>query len=107
MWVFTETGFVSAVVDWSDPATIVVRARDRVSLHPIASATDAPVEPTPEHDYPFRVRVSRPQFAAWLAESVEAMDYHNFKNRVDETRGERFHDALSRVWGVMFDVQER
>lgn len=104
---FTETGFVSAVVDWSDPDTIVVRARDRASLGPIATAADAPIESTPQNDYPYRVRVSRPQFAAWLAGSVEAMAYHNFKDRVRATRGEGFHDSLSRVWGVMLDVQER
>ena len=34
MWIFTSTGFVSAVVHRDDADLIVVRARDRESLQP-------------------------------------------------------------------------
>ena len=43
MWVFTETGFVSAVMHFSDNNVIVVRARESESLDGIAALADAPI----------------------------------------------------------------
>jgi hypothetical protein len=43
MWIFTSTGFVSAVVHRDDPDLIVVRARDLESLTPLIERTGAEV----------------------------------------------------------------
>ena len=107
MWVFTDTGFVSAVAHYDDPDMIVVRARDRESLKGVASIVDVPVVSTPHNDYPYRVHVSRAVFQQWLTTSVADMEYTNFKNRVHETRGDRFYYALSSVWNTMHEVEER
>jgi hypothetical protein len=107
MWVFTDTGFISAVAHYDDSDTIVVRARDMASLDGIAALADVAIQTTPYNDYPFRVHVSRPIFQEWLCAAVTDMEYTNFKNRVHETRGERFHDALSDVWSTMHDVEDR
>ena len=36
MWVFTETGFVSAVAHRDNPEILIVRSRDRHSIEPLA-----------------------------------------------------------------------
>ena len=107
MWVFTETGFISAVVHYGDPKVIVVRSREPESLDGIAALADAKIVSTPNNDYPWRVHVSRELFQRWLAASVADMSYTNFKNRIDETRGDEFHSALSEVWSVMRSIEER
>lgn len=106
MWVFTETGFVSAVCHYNQDGVVVVRSRDRQSLEDLAATADVPIENSPANDYPYRVWISKQQFREWLSDSVEKMAYTNFKNRVHDTRGEEFHDALSSVWSVMHDVED-
>ena len=106
MWVFTETGFVSAVCHYDEDGVVVVRSRDRDSLEIIAKITDAPIENSPHNDYPYRVHITKEQFKSWLNESVMNMDYTNFKNHVYDTRGPEFAHALSGVWSVMHDVED-
>ena len=107
MWVFTETGFISAVVHRDDNNIIIVRARETESLDGIAAMADAKIVSTPVRDYPWRVHVSREMFQQWLSASAADMQYGNFKSRIHVTRGDEFYAALSRVWDVMHDVEER
>jgi len=106
MWVFTETGFVSAVVHFDDPEMLMVRARDRVSLEGLAKVGGAEVYDTLEGDYPHRVVVSKQAFQDWLLERVAEMSYHNYKSRVAEVRGYAFAAPLHDVWEVMHEVEE-
>lgn len=106
MWIFTQTGFVSAVHHYSEPDTMVVRARDRVSLESIARSTDAPIEKTPVSDYPYRVHVKQAAFTQWLIAAVESLDYTNFKDRVGDTRGHEFAHTLMGVWNIMHEVED-
>lgn len=48
MWLFTDTGFVSAVSDGSD---LMVRSRDRESLVPLAAVAKVEIKKTPKNDY--------------------------------------------------------
>ena len=105
MWVFTETGFVSAVMHRDDENVIVVRARETESLDGIAALADSKIVSTPNRDYPWRVHVSRATFQQWLASSADDLRYTNYKNRIHETRGDEFYSALSKVWSVMHDVE--
>ena len=107
MWVFTDTGFISAVAHYDNPDTIVVRARDKASLDSIAALADVAITSTPYNDYPHRVHVSRRIFQQWLTTAVADMEYTNFKNRVHETRGDRYYHALTGVWSTMHEVEER
>ena len=107
MWVFTETGFISAVMHHDDENIIIVRAREPQSLDGIAALADAKIVSTPVRDYPWRVHVPRAIFQEWLSAAAEDLSYTNFKNRVHDTRGEEFHSALSEVWSVMHAVEER
>ncbi len=107
MWVFTEAGFVSAVMHFSDNNVIVVRARESESLDGIAALADAPITSTPKNDYPWRVHVPRATFQQWLATMAADMSYTNFKNRIHDTRGYEFYSAFSEVWSVMHAIEER
>lgn len=106
MWIFTETGFVSAVRHYDDPNLVVVRARDAQSLEVLAELAEAPIEKTPENDYPYRVGVKDETLKFWLSTSVDMLDYTNFKNRVDVSRGNVYHRALSDVWTTMHEVTD-
>lgn len=107
MWVFTETGFVSAVKKADQPELITVRSRDRKSLEPLAQLALEEVIETPFGDYQYRVFVNGDLFAKWVAEQANAIDYDNFKNRVAKTRGYGFARALSDVWVAMLKTKDQ
>lgn len=107
MWLFSETGFVSAVAHRDDPDLLVVRGRDRASLAPLVERTGAPIVEGAGTDYPCRVIVGRDAYGAWVAELVAGIGYGNFKGRVARTREPAFLDALHDVWGVMRRFGER
>ncbi len=106
MWIFTETGFVSAVRHFKEKDKLVVRARDQQSLEALANAVGSEIVRTPSNDYPYRVFVDDSVFAAWLSKQTLAVDYTNFKNRVHDSRGHDFADALMSVWSAMHQVED-
>jgi hypothetical protein len=55
MWVFTTSGFVSAV--YKDDA-MQIRARDRKSLEGLSKQTGASITSTPLADYPYRIAIT-------------------------------------------------
>ena len=105
MWVFTETGFVSAVRKHDRPNVITVRSRDRKSLESLAQAAGVEIWISPHGDYPYRAFVEPPVFTEWVAEQADQIDYDNFKNRVAKTRGYDFVHALHNVWVAMLGVE--
>jgi hypothetical protein len=104
MWVFTTSGFVSAV--YKDGA-IQVRARDRRSLTPLAKQTGAEIIATPLADYPYRIAITNEQFASWVSKQAMAVDYKNFKSEVADTLGYDFAKPLNQVWSAMHDVEDK
>ncbi len=103
MWVFTTSGFVSAV--YKDGA-LQVRARDHKSRQPLAKATGATVVATPLADYPYRISITNEQFADWVNQEAISIDYKNFKSEVSDIRGYGFAKPLNQVWSVMHDVED-
>lgn len=106
MWIFTQTGFVSAVQHRDDPDLLVVRARDRLSLEPLAAAATLDITTNATSDYPYRVIVSKDDFAAWTLAQIEDLNYPNFKNQVAVTRGKKFASHLSDVWATMLRAED-
>ena len=106
MWIFTETGFVSAVRHFSEPDQLVVRARDQISLENLADLCGAEIKRTPVNDYPYRVQIADKKFAVWMTNQISSTTYTNFKSRVHETRGHHFADTLMNVWSAMHDVED-
>jgi len=68
IWLFTETGFVSAVRHFSEKKKLVVRSRDRESLENLASYAKLAIRNTPSNDYPYRVHIDDSELASWLLE---------------------------------------
>ena len=106
MWLFTETGFLSAVRHSENPDALIVRARDEESLRGLSEAAQTQIMATPEHDYPFRTMVSKDLFAEWVLEQVSNLDYTNYKAHMWSERPE-FGDALHDVWVAMHQVTPR
>ena len=103
MWVFTTTGFVSAV--FKDNA-LQVRARDRRSLQPLAKQSGAKIIATPLADYPYRIAITNEQFSQWVMNQAMSIDYKNFKSEVAGTLGYGFAKPLNQVWSAMHDVED-
>lgn len=106
MWIFTSSGFVSAVQDWNDNNLVLVRARDHSSLEPLAVAASVEIATTPDADYPYRVSVTKDAFATWVSVQAAAIDYPNFKSEVAVSRGAVFARVLGKVWDVLHGVED-
>lgn len=103
MWLFTNTGFVSAVKHGND---LVVRSRDKESLEPIAGLAKKEITSSPNSDYPYRVITDSETFARWAQHMALNIDYPNFKSEVAQVRGHDYAHALTRVWSVMHEVED-
>lgn len=106
MWIFTETGFVSAVRKPEHPDLITVRARDRQSLEALAEKANVEIKKSPRGDYPYRVFVGDGPFIEWFLDRGAELKYDNFKSRVYKTRGPEFARALGNVWSAMLAVED-
>jgi hypothetical protein len=106
MWIFSETGFVSAVRKSENPDVITVRSRDRESLEPIAAHAGVEIAQSPYGDYPYRAFVKPEVFTSWLSEVSDSLDYDNFKNHMAHTRGYDYAHHLGSVWSVMLDTED-
>jgi len=106
MWIFTETGFVSAVRKNDNPDVITVRSRDRESLESLVSKAGVDIAKSPYGDYPYRAFVKPEVFAAWVSEVAESLNYNNFKSHVAHTRGYDDAHEIGRVWSVMVDTED-
>jgi hypothetical protein len=103
MWIFTNTGFVSAVSNGRD---LMVRSRDRESLEPLAESANSEIIATPANDYPYRTIVSHQVFLRWVSHMASNITYKNFKSEVAATRGHDFAHPLMKVWSAMHEVEE-
>jgi hypothetical protein len=103
MWIFTNTGFVSAV---SNGKELVVRSRDRLSLEPISEYAQSEIKKSPVSDYPYRLTIDKDLFAEWLSKMAKSIDYRNFKSEVADLRGDHFAYPLMKVWSAMHEVED-
>jgi predicted lipoprotein len=106
VWVFSGTGFVSAVRKADRPDVITVRSRDRKSLEPMATKANVEIKVSPYGDYPYRAFVEPAVFTEWLAQLASQIDYDNFKNQVSLTRGHSYTKALHDVWVAMLKTED-
>ena len=107
MWIFTETGFVSAVKKPKDNGLVSLRARNHASLEPIATSYGVTIINTPHGDYPWRTFVTNEQLADWLSKTALELDYSNFKSRAHKTnQSSKFINALHDVWAIMTQTED-
>ena len=107
MWLFTETGYLSAVQKDPTKPVLSVRARDRRSLADLAGRFDLKIIQTPMADYPYRVEVPKEQFAKWVTDEVAQINYSNFKNQVAVVRDSKFAKLLGSVWSIMLGAEDK
>jgi len=107
MWIFTPTGFVSAVKKPQDKGLISLRARDHVSLEPIATEFGTEIINTPFGDYPWRTFVTQEQFVKWVSDQAASLNYSNFKSQAHrKSQSAKFINALHDVWAVMTHTED-
>ena len=107
MWIFTDTGFISAVRKTERPDVLTVRSRDRESLEALTSVTGDEIVSSPQGDYPYRAFVDPSSFSQWVADTALNVDYNNFKSQVATTRGYSYTHALHEVWAAMLATEDR
>lgn len=109
MWIFTELGFFSAVIDSKDKKTIVVRAREITALQALRTGYDLDkyeITTSYDSDYAFRIRLPHTVWNEVVKELSAAIDYPNFKSAVAKLQGRNNYErALHEVWQVMADTQ--
>lgn len=104
MWLMLSNSFLSIVdkVEPPDPAQLLVRARIAGDIERVFP--DAVVTHTPQADYAYRATLPRTAIAAALADTIDRLDYANFKNSVADPQR---HDAYLDCWGAMHELQVR
>ncbi len=111
MWFFTKYGFFDAVQqDGVAEDELVVKGRVEDHLRWLVDflpghSTDA-ICYAPDRDYPYRLRVKKADFARAVEAMITEIDYPKFKPAAGQKCGERFHDMLLTVWGVVRGLQE-
>lgn len=100
MWIMLNNAFISVVDKAPNPDQLVVRAR--VEGHIEAVFPKAEVIHDASGDYLFRAFIDRVDVADAMFKAVMDINYPNFKNSIKDNR---YHDACSRVWGVMSGLQ--
>lgn len=107
MWLFSETGFLSAVQKDSSKPYLAVRARDKKSLADICEKYRLEIIETPMADYPYRVEMPKDQFAEWVVGEIEQINYSNLKNQVALVRDSKFAKLLGSVWSIMLGAEDK
>jgi len=105
MWLTTTEGFFSAVEDRDEQGSVLVRARVRGDLEQLADALGVEVLEMPAADYPFRVRVSKADWAGYVANCAGRIDYDNFKDAVAARQGHDRAEVYMGVWSALRRLQ--
>ena len=107
MWIFTQDGYISVVQHFNPTpgAELLMRSRSAGHLYDLLclvlteEEVDDRVLVTPDHDYPYRILVSRELFGQVVAASMARLDYSNFKARCSQTLGGADAGVLNRDLG--------
>ena len=103
MWIFTKRGFLSIVQHNSMPGHFQVKSRVADPLEQLWP--DHEVEVIDWADYRFRITIPKDEVLAALKDEVEDVLYTSFKNECEAN--ESYHYALTRVWAIMYNYQQR
>jgi hypothetical protein len=118
MWLVTRYGFYSIACAQKpdgkiDPSKLMMRARSATHLDnlkarfPVLAGQE--IRTTPDHDYRWRLIVTKATWSKIVAELVEEQEWSNFKNEAHRYQGDAGSDyvrALHDVWSVMNALQE-
>lgn len=104
MWIFLSSGFLSVVADKADPSGDRLLVRARRAGHIESVFPEAEVFSVAGADYAFRAWIPRVRVAQACQEHVQAIDYVNFKDSIDDPA---YHDAALAAWSAMHRYQSR
>lgn len=103
MWIVKNDAFLSVVKDRHNENQYAVRARVREDLvNAFPDFVDFIIE-SDDSDYRFRIFVTKDELKDMLSDSVDSIDYDNFKSSVLEKWR---YNAYTAIWGIMYRVQE-
>ena len=97
MWLFTNHGIFSIVQHTKRKDTLLVRARRKEHLESYFSGYK--IQYTPERDYQYRIFMSRKNLGDFLFNSVQDIDYTNFKNSIHD---KKIKSIAKMVWQIIF-----
>ncbi len=104
MWVFTKSGFFSAVRHTDQPDVLLVRARFEGDLERFCRThglhgIKKTIRETPDADYRFRAEIPCKAFAEAVKAEALAIDYPNFKAAVHD--GTERDEAYMSCWSAL------
>lgn len=111
MWLFTPTGYYSAVMHRKNHDSVMVRCRAKLHAERLVDffEKDKPAleETPPPADYRWRVTITKRQWAEFVAYMSLQIEYDNFKNDAGkQTNPNGYVTSLHRVWDVMSGFQD-
>lgn len=111
MWLITPFGFFSIVRKPSDirKDTLTVRARIASDLDELRNLHLPELGPTAKSagtDYRYRAVAPRAAVARAMRQTVEVLDYSNFKDAVAERQGQARSAVYHDVWSVLMRLQK-
>ena len=111
MWIFLPYGFFSVTESHQKNGTLQVRARVRKHLENLKEAwcltLKMKIVETKDADYRFRIIVGRKDWGTILDTETQRIDYPNFKDEAHRLNDPDWDEALLRVWGIMYRLQEK
>lgn len=93
MWFCGNRGFLSAVEDRNNEDYLIVRARRKDHL--LNYFPDRPIYTVKDSDYPWRISISKVDYADFMRDQALKITYSNFKNSVSE---HELHAFYMKVW---------
>jgi hypothetical protein len=112
MWLITQHGFFSIVANSYNPneGSHQIRTRCEADAHTLKAmaALAGEVVETPQADYPFRIVVRQEELTNVFALLSKAIDYDNFKARVDASPTQRHKSPFyHKVWAILNQLPPR
>jgi hypothetical protein len=102
MWLFCTDGFFSAVENRNNSKEVIIRARSVSDVQTLSKVLGVPWnESDALADYPFRLTCSKTQWAKYLSEAANSIDYDNFKSAMEKSFDVSRMSQLHDVWRTM------
>lgn len=113
MWIFSKIGFVSVVQNWENSDELLIRGRAKEDIDRIGSFAFeicnkfVETKVTMDHDYYYRIKLSKKDFGKIMCHLVGQIDYTNFKAKIHEGCDLVRDGAYAKVWATMYDFQNQ
>jgi hypothetical protein len=102
MWLMQNDGFISAVLDPSDPTGQKLIIRARMQEHLENQFPNKEIIKNAGTDYKYRIFITKQELADLMVERIMDINYTNFKNSVGD---DRLHDMYADIWTVGYRYQ--